>query len=274
MRLEVFDGQDEEDQSGAPASALFAEVHVIFELIKDIAKLALISACLYYAFGVYVRRKRLDWLEPLEKRRLGILLVLVLAVSTIKVSEDVLGGESGPIDEAILLLLHNHVPSTLTAFCEAVTFTGSAGVIVPLATVATIALLSVRRRVEALLLAASVISDGAVVYLVKTVVGRARPALWDAEWYWGSSFPSGHTLVVAAFATAAALCATRIRPAARQLALSVAITWISLVAISRLVLGVHWPTDVLAAACIGVFLSLAMSIALELRILSGSSYTR
>jgi len=110
-----------------------------------------------------------------------------------------------------------------------------------------------------------VIGAAAVVYVVKALVGRARPALWETEAYWGSSFPSGHTLVVAAFATAAALCASRVRPAARKLALSIAILWISLVAVSRLVLGVHWPTDVLAAACIGAFLPLAMSVGLELR---------
>jgi undecaprenyl-diphosphatase len=238
---------------------------LIFELIEDIAKLALIVASLYFALGAYVRRTRPAWSEPLERRRLAILSVLVLAVSAIKVSEDVIGGESGPVDKAILLFIHSHVPGTLTGFFEAVTFTGSSRVLFPLATAATIALLCARRRLEALLLAASVISGAAVVYVVKTLVGRARPALWETEAYWGSSFPSGHTLVVAAFATAAALCVSRIRPAARKLALSIAILWISLVAISRLVLGVHWPTDVLAAACIGAFLPLAMSVVLELR---------
>lgn len=238
---------------------------MIFELIEDIAKLSLIIASLYFALGAYVRRKQPAWSEPLEKRRFAVLFVLVLAVSAIKVSEDALGGESGPIDEAILLFIHSLVPSALTGVFEAVTLSGSSRVMFPLAAVATIVLLIAKRRFEALLLAASVISGATVVYAVKTVVGRARPALWDAEWYWGSSFPSGHTLVVAAFATAAALCVIRIRPAAREIALSIAILWISLVAISRLVLGVHWPTDVLAAACIGAFLSLAISIALELR---------
>jgi undecaprenyl-diphosphatase len=123
----------------------------------------------------------------------------------------------------------------------------------------------VRRRFEALLLATSVISAATVVYVVKMVVGRVRPALWETEWYWGSSFPSGHTLVVAAFAIAAALCISRIWPGARKFALWTAISWICLVAFSRLVLGVHWPTDVLAAACIGASLPLAMSVALELR---------
>jgi undecaprenyl-diphosphatase len=185
-------------------------------------------------------------------------------VSAIKVSEDVLGGESGPIDKAILVFIHGHVPGTLTGFFEAITFTGSSRVLFPLAAAATVALLCLRRRFEALLLAASVILGATVVYAVKTAVGRARPALWEAEWYWGSSFPSGHTLVVTAFATAAVLCVGRIRPAARKYALWIALLWILLVGFSRLVIGVHWPTDVLAAVCIGAFLPLAMSLALEL----------
>lgn len=238
---------------------------MIFELIEDITKLALIVACLYFVLGAYVRRNQPAWSAPLEKRRLSTLLMLVLAASAVKLSEDVLGGESGPVDRTILLFIHSHFPSSLTGFFEAVSSTGSSRVLLPLAAVATIALLWTRRRFEALLVAASVTSGVIVIYVVKTVVGRARPALWDTEWYWGSSFPSGHTLAVAAFATAAVLCVSRIRPAARKLALSIAILWISLVAISRLVLGVHWPTDVLVAACIGAFLPLATNVVLELR---------
>jgi undecaprenyl-diphosphatase len=116
-----------------------------------------------------------------------------------------------------------------------------------------------------LLIAASVISGSIVIYVIKVAVGRIRPTLWETELYWGSSFPSGHTLAVAAFAIAVAVCVGRIWPAAYRLTLSIAILWISLVALSRLVLGVHWPTDVLVAACIGAFLPLVISLALELR---------
>jgi undecaprenyl-diphosphatase len=161
------------------------------------------------------------------------------------------------------VFVHRDVPGALTGFFEAVTFTGSSRFLLPLTSAATIALLVAGRRFEAVLIATSALGGAAVVYLVKIVTGRARPALWETEWYWGSSFPSGHTLVVAALATAAVLCVGRIQPAARGIALWLAFSWIMLVALSRLVLGVHWPTDVLAAACIGAFLPLAMWIALE-----------
>lgn len=238
---------------------------MIFEFLADSAKLALIVASLYFALGVYVRSQQSAWSEPLQRRRFAILWVLVLAVLAIKIGEDVLGGESGPIDQAILLFIHGHVSSSLTGWFEVVTLTGSAKVLFPLAVMVTLALFVVRRRNEALLVAASMGSSTVVIYIVKTVFGRARPELWDTDWYWGSSFPSGHTLAVAAFAIAIALCVCRIRPAAQNFVLSIALFWIALVALSRLVLGVHWPTDVLAAACIGAFLPLAISVALELR---------
>lgn len=238
---------------------------MIFELIEDIAKLTLIVASLYYILGAYVRYNQPAWSDPLDKRRFTTLLVLVLAACTVKLSEDVLGGESGPIDKAILLFIHSHVPNALNGFFGVVTFTGSSRFLLPLTTAMTIVLLCIKRRLEALLIVASVMSGTIVIYVVKTMTDRTRPTLWDTEWYWGSSFPSGHTLAVAAFATATVLCIGRIRPASRNLTLTIAILWISLVAISRLVLGVHWPTDVLVAACIGAFLPLAMSVVLELR---------
>ncbi|MEP6997356.1 MAG: phosphatase PAP2 family protein [Betaproteobacteria bacterium] len=236
---------------------------MIFDLIEDIAKMALIVAGLYFVFGAYVHHRQRAWSEPLAKRRFAILLAIVLVVSAMKVSEDVLGGESGPIDEAILMFIHSHVPSSLTGFFEAVTLTASSYFLLPLAMAATIALLFLRHPFEALLLAASVISGAIVVYVLKMLIARARPELWETQWYWGSSFPSGHTLVVAAFATAVALCVSRIWPAARRIAFSIALLWVCLTALSRLVLGVHWPTDVLAAACIGALLPLAMSIMLS-----------
>ena len=234
------------------------------ELIVDVGKLLLIVYCFHWAIRTYVKLQQPVWSMPLAKRRLAVLLILVLAVLAIKLIEDVLDGESGVIDKAVLLFIHRHVPSKLTGLFEWVTFTGSSKFLLPLTIGSMVVMLWARRRFDALLLTASVISATAVVYVIKSAVNRVRPTLWETDFYWGSSFPSGHTLAVAAFATALALCVNRSWPAARTLAVTMAVSWISLVALSRLVLGVHWPTDVLAAACIGATLPLAMSVALDL----------
>ncbi len=238
---------------------------MLFNIVADVAKLSLFIVFAFVLLGAYARRRRPQWVEHLTKRRLAVLGILTLAVSGIKLIEDVVAKESGPVDQAILWFFRNQVPAALDGFFAVVTFSGSARFLVPVAIIAAVAMLVARRRFEALLVGTSVITATLVVWGMKAIVGRARPALWEAQWYWGSSFPSGHTLSTAAFATAAALCIARIWPRAGTPAMVLAVLWAGLVAVSRLVLGVHWPSDVLAAMCLGAFLPLMISVAYDLR---------
>ncbi len=244
---------------------------MLIELVADIAKLSLIIACAYAALNVYAHRTRHDWAVRLTQRRLAVLGMLTLAVSGVKVIEDVIAKESGPVDEMILWLVREHVPAALTGFFTVVTLSGSAAFLLPAALISTTVLFIARRRFEAGLMAASMITAPLVVYALKMIVDRSRPALWEAQWYWGSSFPSGHTLSTAAFSTAAALCLARIWPRHGNLAMSLALVWTCAVAVSRLVIGAHWPSDVLAAMCLGAFISLSINIAFDLRVCSSSS---
>jgi len=242
-----------------------AALAMVSELIEDIVKLVFIVAALYLALSFFVRKKQPAFSESLEKRRLTVLFGLVLVVLAAKISEDVLGGESGPFDRAVLFFIHNHVPAALKTIFQAITFTGSSKFLFPFTALITLLLLLAKHRYEALLLASSQISAALVIVIIKTVVARDRPSLWETEWYWGASFPSGHTLGVASFATAATLCVLNIRPQAQGITMVLATIWVFLVGFSRLVLGVHWPTDVLAAACIGTFLPLAIRAFIHLR---------
>ena len=237
---------------------------MLLNILADIATLSLFIACAYALLGAYARRRRPQWTEHLTKRRLAVVSLLTLAAGGVKLIEDVVAQESGPVDEAILWFIRDHVPAALNGFFEVVTLSGSARFLMPLAAVAATALLLARRRVEAVLVGASVVTATLVVWGMKAIVGRARPALWEAQWYWGSSFPSGHTLSTAAFTTAAALAVARIWPRAGTLAMMLAVLWTGLVAVSRLVLGVHWPSDVLAAMCLGAFIPLLISVSLDL----------
>ena len=247
---------------------------MLFNIAADIAKLSLFIVCAYALLGAYAQRRRPQWTEHLTKRRMAVLGALTLAVGGIKLIEDVVAKESGPVDEAILWFIRDHVPAALNGFFAVVTISGSAKFLMPVAVVVAIALLVARRRFEALLVGTSVVTATLVVWGMKAIVGRARPALWEAQWYWGSSFPSGHTLSTAAFATAVALCVARNWPRAGALAMVLAVLWTSLVAVSRLVLGVHWPSDVLAAMCLGAFIPLLISVANDLHLRSPGNQAR
>ena len=238
---------------------------MLLEFVADIAKLGLFIVCGYALLNAYTRRRKPQWAAPFTKRRLAVLGMLTLGVGAVKVIEDVLAKESGPVDETVLWFIRDHVPSELAAWFGALTLSGSAAFLVPVALAATLVLLATRRRFEAVLVGASLATATLIVYALKAVVGRTRPALWESQWYWGSSFPSGHTLNTAAFSMAAALCVARIWPRAGNLAVALAILWTCLVALSRLILGVHWPSDVLAAMCIGFFIPLLISVSFDLR---------
>jgi membrane-associated phospholipid phosphatase len=87
--------------------------------------------------------------------------------------------------------------------------------------------------------------------LVKTVVARPRPpAVWQAATAHGWSFPSGHALWSAGVLTAVVLLA-RAGPWRRLL---VVVAFVVVVAVggSRLVLAVHYPSDVLAGWCLAL----------------------
>ena len=238
---------------------------MLLEVAEEISQLALSVAAMYFALRLVLRLQGSPWGEHVDRRRAAVLCLLALMAAAVMVAEDTLQGQSGPVDTAVLLWIREHVPAALTPWFEAITFSASSTVLTPLTIGATAGLLAMRRRGGALLVAGSVMGAALIVYGMKVIIGRDRPALWEVQWYWGSSFPSGHTLVMAAFATSAALVAGRLWPAVRVPALTLALLWTLLVGVSRLVLGVHWPTDVMVAACLGMAMPLAFGLALESR---------
>lgn len=114
---------------------------------------------------------------------------------------------------------------------------------------AVAALLSLRLRREAVLLALTVASGWLVNSALKALVGRPRPQivphLIEAG---GNSFPSGHSFnsAVVYIAMALAFAALSPRAAVRRSVIGAAVVVSLAIAWSRVWLGVHWPTDVAA----------------------------
>lgn len=133
--------------------------------------------------------------------------------------------------------------------------------VLTLAVILTAALaLASRHFLTAALVVAGTASGSVAVALAKQVVGRERPALIDHLVEVGSaSFPSGHAANSAIIYLTIALLAIQIVPrrAARTTILAATILLVTAIGCSRVYLGVHWPSDVLAGWSFGTLWALA-----------------
>ena len=139
----------------------------------------------------------------------------------------------------------------------------------------TLALLVVLAGGVVLALLAVILGDKLLTHAIKELVDRARPELEAVAATLGPSFPSGHTSTAAASWAAFALVAgrwwgRRAWPALAGGAVGIAVA----VALSRVLLDVHWLTDVLGGLALGWAWFAACAIAFGGRLLSFGASAR
>ncbi|TMK81543.1 MAG: phosphatase PAP2 family protein [Actinobacteria bacterium] len=126
----------------------------------------------------------------------------------------------------------------------------------------------VPHRAIPVFLALVVIGQNVISNLIKLGVHRVRPSLDPLTLTTGTSFPSGHATAAAACYAGFALIAGRRRfPRTRSILAGAAAGIAIAVATSRVLLGVHWLTDVLAGLALGWSWFALCSIAFGGRIL-------
>ncbi len=157
-------------------------------------------------------------------------------------------GESRRFDETGLLLIYTNSPTWLDEPMRIVTTLGYYWVILPLLAAIAYAFYQRGRKVSAALLVTSTLGGIVLTTALKTVVQRTRPELFDsgytASFY---SFPSVHaTVAVGFYGTLTLLLAWRLTGLKRWAVAATGVILVLLIGFSRLYLGVHYPTDVLA----------------------------
>jgi len=180
----------------------------------------------------------------------GAALLLVTWLGREVMEGDVLG-----LDEGIRALLHNLASPTTTTIMMAASLYGGPVVLVPLSLSAALAFQLRGWSRGALLVAITVAGAGLLNWLLKLSFGRVRPvAFFDYPLPGSPSFPSGHSIFAASiFGGVAALLSPRLtHPALRVGVWCLAILLTLLVGFSRVYLGVHYPSDVLAGYSIAV----------------------
>ncbi len=215
-------------------------------------------------------RSRADDALSFAKREIGLLCVLMLLALALwgflHIAEEMGEGETRPFDTAVLLAMrtsdaHDPIgPPWLEFAARDVSALGGFTVLTLLTVLAGGFLLITKKYADALVLLVAVVGATALSESLKLGYARPRPDLVaHAVETLGSSFPSGHaTLSAATYLTIGALVAHgQERQGVKTYIHVTAILLALLIGVSRVYLGVHWPTDVLAGWCVGAAWSIS-----------------
>ena len=203
----------------------------------------------------------------------GLFLVLGLAVfvGTIVLFAVLAGavveGETERLDTAILHWIDSHATPTLDILALEITSLGSGMVVWTLVLAASAFLWATRHRYSVLLLWVAMGGGALLSTLLKAFFDRPRPQVfpWRVPHAGQASFPSGHSMTaMVGYATLAYLL-TRLEPSPRlrRLTFAIAGTIVILVGLSRMYLGVHWPSDVLAGFVMGTAWAVICGLGIE-----------
>jgi undecaprenyl-diphosphatase len=184
----------------------------------------------------------------------GAVIALFGTYAFAKFSGHVRSGSTQAFDDAVLRWLAQHRTKPLDAVMLEITFLGTGTVVMMMVAISGMFLWLTRHKYSAVLLLVSTFGGILLNNLLKQGFLRPRPQVVD----WGTtamswSFPSGHAMSAAVVYGTVAYLAARLqqRRVTRVLTLACAAILILLICVSRLYLGVHYPSDVIAGLIIG-----------------------
>lgn len=179
----------------------------------------------------------------------GICVVILVAFTAAVETQSVSGS-----DRRFELLVHADLPGYLFGLMTALSFIGASGSIAVLAFVCVVLYLRSGDRWAGTIIAACPTGAGILDTALKDLFQRNRPHLWThAAIVHSYSFPSGHATISSAFFAGLTYIAWRCYgPRSSMLTGLLCGVLVAGIGFSRVYLGVHWPSDVLAGYALGL----------------------
>lgn len=186
------------------------------------------------------------WQAALFSRvALTLAVGLIAIISFAFLADEVTEGDTLPYDRAILLAINSTSSTTQDAFWQTVTQLGGVVAVLVIVVLTSLWLFKEGRKSKSLLLLCGVGGAALLNALLKLLFERERPDLWEQIVTEASySFPSGHAMASASLAVSIVLIAWNTKW--RVWVGIGAAMYVVLIGYSRLYLGVHYPTDILA----------------------------
>lgn len=205
-----------------------------------------------------------DWLRAIRRELIPLAALALIAgtgLAFLKIAGEVGEGETHALDRAVLVALRTPGdlgrpigPAWLKVAAIDLTSFGSLAVLSVMVLMVSGFFASLRRFREALALLVAAGGGLMLSQVLKAFFGRARPdAVFQVVPTINASFPSGHAMLSAVVFLSLGVTVARYAQQRRvkAYALTCAIALTLVVGASRVYLGVHWPTDVLAGWCLG-----------------------
>jgi len=197
----------------------------------------------------------------------GLAVVTLAAAAFAQLAEAMVEGQTQAFDEAILRWMGGIGAAWLDTAALEVTALGARVVVYMVVLIASAFLWQSRHHYSAALLWVAVLGSGLINTVLKLTFNRPRPDVfpWRTQHVGLASFPSGHAMTsIVVYGTLAFLLG-RLAPTRwlRRVVWALAGVVIVLVGVSRLYLGVHYPSDVLAGFVIGGAWAVTCALGME-----------
>lgn len=196
----------------------------------------------------------------------GLTIAVFLTFGFAKIAGTVVEGDTAGFDNAAMRFMGEHQSPVISNLMVEVTMLGTGIVVAMIVGVAALFLWLYDYRNSATLLVVTTVGGLLLNYVLKAGFDRPRPEFFE----WGthamtSSFPSGHAMSAAIVYPTIAYLAARVQKThlARILTMLVAALLVVLISMSRVYLGVHYPSDVAAGVVVGLAWSAFCMVTLE-----------